>query len=75
MPIEIPTDETKRISVKLLGAFRKLQDQNRQYPGRHATALEALSRIFKGQADTIPDDATTMPYQTSTIPTIPEAIR
>ena len=73
MPIEIPTDETKRISVKLLGAFRKLQDQNRQYPGRHTTALEALSRIFKGQADTLPDYSTAVLHQTSTIKKIPEA--
>ena len=68
-------DKYQRMRVKKTSWAGTSQNQNRQYQGRHANTFEALSIIFKGQADTIPDDATTMPYQTSTIPTIPEAIR
>ena len=72
MPIESPIDETKRISSHLLNTFRKLQSQKRKCPGRHTTSLESLTIIFKVQADTLTDDTTNVPHQTSTSPTRPE---
>ena len=74
IPTKTPIDETKWIEENLLDAVRKLGNKNRQYPGRHATTIEALWRIFKGKSDNLPDDATTVPHQTSTNPTRPDAI-
>ena len=67
--------QNKKIAANLLDAVYKLQNKNRKCTGRHATTLDNLSIIFKGQSDTLPDDAANMPNQTPTSTTRTEAIK
>jgi len=61
MPIESPMDETKRIAADLVETVKKLQEQARKHTGRHTKALEALSTIFKGETNNLPEDTATQP--------------
>ena len=68
-------DEARNISDDLVQAIKKLQNQTQTYPGWHATALDALSNIFKYETDLLPSESPLPAQPMSTNPTQPRDIR
>lgn len=67
-------DEAKKLATRLIAQVRKLRNKGTNTSSRHVDALERLSRIFKGETESLPTDT---PYlePTSVTPTAPTAIR
>jgi len=72
--METPMDGATRVAKDLIEAIKKLRGLEKNHPGRHTTALEALAKIFKGETEHVPVRAGPEP-QTSTNPTQPKEIR